>query len=522
MSAGGRPSVSVLIPGYRTTFLRACLDSALNQSWTDMEIVVGDDCPTDALRSIVEEYAGRDPRVRLLDFPGRGGRANVLALFGAARGEYVKYLNDDDLLEPQCVERMLRCLDAFPGVKLVTSHRRLVDAEGKRIPDNATNRRLVSVDSIIEGRSLIEEMLARRINMVGEPTSVMFRKRDLAASRPDIMSFAGRRAASNGDVSMWVTLLTGGDAIYLATTLSSFRQHDDQRQREPGFEALGRRGWKQLCADARKEGLLPDLAPAGLRSRPLGAKPWWSAEHSAQYEELVRTSEQGDPRKGLSLAAGLSEGLPDDSLIAAAHGSLLLENGRTAEARARLEDAVAKAPWHPDCRRELGMACLAAGDPEGAWLQLCTAVHAAPRDPTARKVLARLAKACGPPPGSVALAGTMDAPADGARVRESLSVDGWVLVHPAAMGSVLEIEVSVDGQTVAAVPNRLPRSDVHAHHPALAPFNPDPGFQVPLLLHGLSPGEHHVGCTARCGSTSRRLGEARVRVLAPDDGDGGS
>jgi hypothetical protein len=89
-----------------------------------------------------------------------------------------------------------------------------------------------------------------------------------------------------------------------------------------------------------------------------------------------------------------------------------------------------------------------------------------------------------------------------------------VLAHPAALGSPVEIDVVLDGERLDVRPLRLPRPDVAAENPLLAPFNPRPGFDVPLLADGLEPGPHVVECTARCGEHVRPLGRAGFRVPA--------
>ena len=92
--------VSVIIPIYNTeAWLRQCLDSVLCQDLDSFEIICIDDGSTDSSSSILLEYAHRDQRVRFFSIPHQGvGHARNVALQKAV-GEYVYFLDSDDLLE---------------------------------------------------------------------------------------------------------------------------------------------------------------------------------------------------------------------------------------------------------------------------------------------------------------------------------------------------------------------------------------------------------------------------------------
>ncbi len=92
--------LSIVLPVYRVQgYLRQCLDSMLEQSYPDFEIVAVDDCSPDRSGEILAEYAARDPRVRVVTAPENLGlgRARNLGLEHAA-GEYVWFVDSDDWL----------------------------------------------------------------------------------------------------------------------------------------------------------------------------------------------------------------------------------------------------------------------------------------------------------------------------------------------------------------------------------------------------------------------------------------
>jgi hypothetical protein len=96
------------------------------------------------------------------------------------------------------------------------------------------------------------------MNIIGEPTTVMFRKIDMIDSLPHIMSYAGRSARRNGDMSIWTSLLSRGDAVYLTDSLSLFRQHAAQVQKDPNFRQDAVKAWFELKGLAERSGLLDE------------------------------------------------------------------------------------------------------------------------------------------------------------------------------------------------------------------------------------------------------------------------
>ncbi|MBN1091635.1 glycosyltransferase family 2 protein [Blastococcus sp. TML/M2B] len=94
------PLVSILIPTCNgEAHLRAALRSAREQSYRDVEIIIGDDASTDRTPEIIAAAAAEDDRIRVIRHETNGGGYdNLQSILEAARGEYVKYLLHDDVL----------------------------------------------------------------------------------------------------------------------------------------------------------------------------------------------------------------------------------------------------------------------------------------------------------------------------------------------------------------------------------------------------------------------------------------
>lgn len=259
--------VSILIAAYRATYFQAALESALRQSYPHTEIIIGDDSSTDAIARIVAEFAP-DPRLVYRKNERRlRTRGNYQNCFQQARGEFIKFLNDDDLLSPDGVARMVAVLQARPDVTLVTSNRRVInEMPGVEAPRST----IVNQDLIAEGRSAAGCMLAALpYNIIGEPTTTMFRRRD-ADAQPNLMSFAGQPYFFCVDIVMWTNLLSKGNLVYLADHLSSYRMHPAQVGRSPEALEQGLAALAQLRASWIAQGGVIPQVPI-LEGRPFAS-----------------------------------------------------------------------------------------------------------------------------------------------------------------------------------------------------------------------------------------------------------
>ncbi|HEX8273652.1 MAG TPA: glycosyltransferase [Longimicrobiaceae bacterium] len=127
------PRVSVVVPAYNyAAYVGACLESVLGQrGFADLEVVVVDDGSTDGTREAVASFL-RDPRVVLVAHErNRGHVAAVNAGLRRAGGEYLARVDADDFWDPEFLARTVPVLDAHPGVGMVHTACRLVDAEGR-------------------------------------------------------------------------------------------------------------------------------------------------------------------------------------------------------------------------------------------------------------------------------------------------------------------------------------------------------------------------------------------------------
>ncbi|NET72529.1 MAG: glycosyltransferase family 2 protein, partial [Sphaerospermopsis sp. SIO1G2] len=113
------PKVSVCIPTYnRANLLPYAVNSVLNQTYQDFELIICDDGSTDNTAEIVSEW--NDPRIRYLRQPVNGGRSrNMRSGFEAATGDYFIKFDDDDAITPEFLEKTVQVLDTESSVDFV-------------------------------------------------------------------------------------------------------------------------------------------------------------------------------------------------------------------------------------------------------------------------------------------------------------------------------------------------------------------------------------------------------------------
>lgn len=250
------PKVSILIPVYNGGhFLAECLDSVLAQDFPDMEILMADDGSTDGSSGLMERYAAKDRRIRWWKNPRNLGlAANFNCCLAAARGEYVKFvLQDDKLVSPAAVRLMAGALDADAEVALVASASQLLDGESRvtEIRDEFKPGTMAGVKTV---RDCFKQSV---VNHIGEPTVVMFRR-----------ALAGRgfnpRYKQLVDLEMWIHLLAERRFAYLSEPLCAFRQHAAQqtkvnrRQIPTGTEEV------MLLTECRRQSWFPQAVTRRL------------------------------------------------------------------------------------------------------------------------------------------------------------------------------------------------------------------------------------------------------------------
>jgi len=124
--------VSVVIPSYNhAAFIREAVDSVLQQSETDLELIVVDDGSTDQSLEIISTFSDR--RMRVIRQENQGAHLAINRGLNEARGKFLAILNSDDSYYPQRLEKAIAILEADKHVGLVGSYIRIIDAKNRTL-----------------------------------------------------------------------------------------------------------------------------------------------------------------------------------------------------------------------------------------------------------------------------------------------------------------------------------------------------------------------------------------------------
>lgn len=210
------PTVSILLPVYNgSNYLAKAIDNVLSQSYEDFELLIANDCSTDETQQIIDHYAAKDKRIKSWI------NEKNLKLFGnynrcmeRASGKYIKQFAHDDLLEKDCIARMVAVLEEHPEVALVTSSKRWIDADDKEIEKVVRFKK----DTHLRSKDVILANLIVLNNWIGEPTATLYR-REHAGNGFDTSLYHW------GDIDYWFQILQHGDMYVISDILCSFRLH---------------------------------------------------------------------------------------------------------------------------------------------------------------------------------------------------------------------------------------------------------------------------------------------------------
>lgn len=128
------PLVTIAIPTYNraTSYLPQALESALRQTYQNIEIIVSDNCSTDHTRALVTGII--DPRVRYFRHePGIGQKGNYNFCVKQAQGSYMLLLHDDDVIDEEFVSSCIEAATGAPDVGVILTGLKLIDTDGQVI-----------------------------------------------------------------------------------------------------------------------------------------------------------------------------------------------------------------------------------------------------------------------------------------------------------------------------------------------------------------------------------------------------
>jgi glycosyltransferase involved in cell wall biosynthesis len=217
------PLVSLCIPVYNgIEFLQPMLNSVMQNTYCNVEIIVSDDNSQDQSLEVIR--ASQLSNLKILTHRRFGLVQNWNYCITQARGNYIKFLMQDDSLEPDCITKMVAIAESDAEIGLVFCRRHLISQyplNPKHFPENL-HEGWTHLSFIQSGITLLQDsrLLNHPHNKIGEPTNVLLRKAvvdDIGYFDPSFKQYV--------DLEMWLRIMTRYKIAFIDESLTSFRVH---------------------------------------------------------------------------------------------------------------------------------------------------------------------------------------------------------------------------------------------------------------------------------------------------------
>nr|WKN40035.1 glycosyltransferase [Tunicatimonas sp. TK19036] len=222
------PKVSVIIPNYNhERYLPLRINSVINQTYTDFELLILDDRSQDDSRTLIREYAKKDPRIQIHFNEQNSGSPFKQWNKGVrlSKGEFIWIAESDDYADEKLLEKLVNILETNKqvGVAYCQSHvvnekNEIIDTMKRWTDELDPNRWAQNYEN--NGRNECRDYMAYKAT-IPNASAVVFRKEHyLAAGQAD------ETFRACGDWFTWINILLRCDVFFLAEPLNYFRRHN--------------------------------------------------------------------------------------------------------------------------------------------------------------------------------------------------------------------------------------------------------------------------------------------------------
>jgi glycosyltransferase involved in cell wall biosynthesis len=223
------PKVSVIVPNYNHAgFLQQRIDSILEQTFTDFELIILDDKSTDSSVEVIEKYRGNLHVTHVVYNEINSGSSFVQWSKGMSlcQGEYIWIAESDDVADKDFLGTMAKVLDQNESVSVAYCQSYAIDETGQvtgtclKLTDKLDKEKWKH-DFVADGTDYIKKYMIFQ-NVIPNASGVLFRKSAIEKSGNPYQSYR-----LNGDWHFWITLLHNSGIAYVAACLNYFRMHSN-------------------------------------------------------------------------------------------------------------------------------------------------------------------------------------------------------------------------------------------------------------------------------------------------------
>lgn len=233
-----KPLVSICIPTYNgEQFIVEAMESAITQTYSNLEIVVSDDASNDNTLQLIKQFREKSKiSINIFHHQPNGIGANWNNCIKQSKGEYIKFLFQDDILYPTCIEEMVRVLEHDYRIGLVASKREFmvetsyVNEEINKWIQGFGDLQAALKLPLKNGMRILDKKLFKSDlfleapkNKVGEPSAVLFNKNVVKKT-----GYFREDLNQNLDYEFYYRILKKYKIAILEKELVKFRLHQQQ------------------------------------------------------------------------------------------------------------------------------------------------------------------------------------------------------------------------------------------------------------------------------------------------------
>lgn len=275
------PAVSVVLPVYNAErYVAQSIESVLSQTFTDFELLIGDDCSSDRSLDIINHYAAQDARIRVIQNPENyGGGKTRNRLIAEAQGTYVAAMDADDISLPDRLALQVQFLNDHPEVVCLGGAHDLIDGDG----------RLLTRLHLPEQNEEIQSLALAGHGSICHPCAMI--------RRTVLQELGGYDEAmiSAQDLDLWLRLGERGQLANLPDAILKYRLHSNSVSHNRSIEQ--RQNARIACERAWQRRGIEGSFEAGYAWRPTDAPEsqhhfmlkygWWAFNSRQRQTALV-------------------------------------------------------------------------------------------------------------------------------------------------------------------------------------------------------------------------------------------
>jgi glycosyltransferase involved in cell wall biosynthesis len=204
-------SISIILPTYnRHDMIKNAIQSVIAQTVSDWELLVVDDGSTDATKEVVTAFAESDSRINYMYKENGGVSSARNSGIASAEGEYIAFIDSDDMWTPEKLEKQLAVFKADPSIGLVYT--------GIRFVDTRTGKERIK--KAVEGGAIALQEIA--YNPIGGPSRVMIKKECLSACGNFDETFLALE-----DWDLWIRITEKYPVGFVSEPCVTYNEHSD-------------------------------------------------------------------------------------------------------------------------------------------------------------------------------------------------------------------------------------------------------------------------------------------------------